>query len=138
MEPLPDAVPTVGAAQLDKPAVQAPVEPEEQETPNEQKEPDETEAPDAPPSDEEAPALPLAEHIICVDPGHCVTPLTGKGYTELVSPLSDERKALYTTGTQGKNMTEEKLNLTVGLKLRDELEALGATIIMTREVSRHA
>ncbi len=79
--------------------------------------------------------LPLEGHIICIDPGHCVTPLTGKGYTELVSPLSDERKTLYNTGTRGKNLTEEKLNLAVGLKLRDALESLGATVVMTREVS---
>lgn len=79
--------------------------------------------------------LPLEEALICIDPGHCVTPLTGKGYTELVSPLSTETKPLYTTGTTGKNITEEKLNLMVSLKLRDYLEELGATVIMTREVS---
>lgn len=79
--------------------------------------------------------LPLEGSIICIDPGHCVTPLTGKGYTELVSPLSNETKPLYTTGTRGKNMTEEQLNLAVGLKLRDYLEDLGAEVIMTREVS---
>lgn len=79
--------------------------------------------------------LPLEGRLICVDPGHCVTPLTGKGYTELVSPLSTEKKGLYTTGTQGAGMTEEKLNLLVGLKLRDTLEELGAEVIMTRDVS---
>lgn len=79
--------------------------------------------------------LPLEGRLICVDPGHCVTPLTGKGYTELVSPLSTEKKGLYTTGTQGVGMTEEKLNLTVGLKLREALEDLGAEVIMTRDVS---
>ncbi len=73
--------------------------------------------------------------VICLDPGHCVTPLSGKGYREPVSPLSDETKPVYTTGTQGKGMTEEKLNLTVGLKLRDALRALGADVVMTREVS---
>ncbi len=79
--------------------------------------------------------LPLADRLICVDPGHCVTPLTGKGYQELVSPLSTETKNLYSTGTQGAGMTEEKLNLTVGLKLRDALEGLGAEVVMTREIS---
>ena len=77
----------------------------------------------------------LAGHIICIDPGHCVTPLIGKGYTGPVSPLSDEVKPLYTTGTRGKNLTEEQLNLMVGIKLRDELKSLGATVLMTREVS---
>lgn len=79
--------------------------------------------------------LPLNGKLICIDPGHCVTPLAGKGYTEQVSPLSKETKPLYSTGTQGKNMTEEQLNLAVGLKLRDYLEDLGAEVIMTREVS---
>ncbi|MBE7005089.1 MAG: hypothetical protein E7425_12590 [Ruminococcaceae bacterium] len=78
---------------------------------------------------------PLTGCVICVDPGHCVTPLAGKGYRDPVSPLSTETKATYTTGTQGKHLTEEKLNLIVGLKLRDRLKALGATVFMTREVS---
>lgn len=84
---------------------------------------------------EDGEPLPLDGRLICIDPGHCVTPLTGKGYTDLVSPLSTETKPLYTAGTTGKNMTEEQLNLTVGLKLRDYLEELGAEVIMTREVS---
>ena len=102
--------------------------------------------PDATPSPTPAPTpsptptptaepLPLTGAVICIDPGHCVTPETGKGHRELVSPLSDETKPLYTTGTQGANMTEEQLNLAVGLQLRDALEALGAQVIMTREVS---
>lgn len=52
-----------------------------------------------------------------------------------MSPLSDETKPLYTTGTRGANMTEEQLNLTVGLQFRDALEELGAEVVMTREVS---
>ena len=79
--------------------------------------------------------LPLTGRLICIDPGHCVTPLTGKGYREQVSPFSKETKPLYTTGTQGAHMTEEKLNLIVGLKLRNRLEELGAEVVMTREVS---
>ena len=79
---------------------------------------------------EDGEPLPLDGRLICIDPGHCVTPLTGKGYTDLVSPLSTETKPLYTAGTTGKNMTEEQLNLTVGLKLRDYLEELGAEVIM--------
>ena len=79
--------------------------------------------------------LPLEGAVICVDPGHCVTPEAGKGHRELVSPLSDETKPLYTTGTSGVNMTEEQLNLMVGLQLRDALEGLGAEVVMPREVS---
>ena len=87
------------------------------------------------PDEDQEPALPLSGRIICLDPGHCVTELAGKGYTGPVSPLSNEQKPLYTEGTHGKNMTEERLNLIVGLKLRDVLEALGAEVLMTREVS---
>ena len=78
--------------------------------------------------------LPLEGAVICVDPGHCVTPESGKGHRELMSPLSDETKPLYTTGTRGANMTEEQLNLTVGLQFRDALEELGAEVVMPREV----
>ncbi len=78
----------------------------------------------------------LSGTLICLDPGHCVTPLTGKGYTELVSPLSQERKGLYSTGTQGKHATEEQVNLQVALALRDRLEELGATVVMTRTESK--
>ena len=79
--------------------------------------------------------LPLAGSIICVDPGHGITPELGKGQKSLVSPLSSETKPRFVTGTAGANMTEEKLVLIVGLKLRDALEALGAEVLMTREVS---
>ena len=79
--------------------------------------------------------LPLSGHIICIDPGHCVTPLIGKGLTAPVSPLSDAQKPLYVSGTEGKHLTEEKLNLIVGLKLRDALKELGADVLMTREIS---
>lgn len=82
--------------------------------------------------------LPLTGRLICLDPGHGVTPLIGKGYVGPVSPLSDETKPLYTAGTEGAHMTEEELNLIVGLKLRDALEALGAEILMTRAVSEIA
>ena len=95
-----------------------------------------TPAPTPSPTPEPTPTPLLLEGaVICVDPGHCVTPETGKGHRELVSPLSDETKPLYTTGTAGANLTEEKLNLSVGLQLRDALEALGAEVVMTREVS---
>ncbi len=77
----------------------------------------------------------LSGTLICLDPGHCVTPLTGKGYTELVSPLSQDRKGLYSTGTRGKHATEEAVNLQVSLALRDRLEELGATVVMTRTES---
>ena len=79
--------------------------------------------------------LPLEGHIICIDPGHGITPDANKGYHEPVSPLSDQTKPRYLSGTHGATMTEEKLNLAVGLKLRNALEVLGAEVVMTREVS---
>lgn len=79
--------------------------------------------------------LPMEGRKICIDPGHCVTPDANKGYREPVSPLSDETKPRYLSGTAGAVMSEEKLNLAVGLKLRDALTALGAEVVMTREVS---
>ena len=88
--------------------------------------------PDTPEPD---PAKPLTGHIICIDPGHCVTPETRTNLQEQVSPLSNETKKAFGGGTAGKTMSEEKLNLTVGFQLRDKLQELGATVVMTREVS---
>lgn len=98
--------------------------------------------PESPPESEpvhepepEPEPLPLEGHIICLDPGHCVTEEAGKGYREPVSPLSDETKPRYLSGTHGATLTEEQLNLRVALKLREALEELGAEVVMTREVS---
>lgn len=108
------------------------VEPEPEVKP--EPEPEPLPEPEPEPEPEEEP-LPLTGHIICLDPGHCVTKEAGKGYREPVSPLSDETKPRYLSGTQGATLTEEKLNLQVALRLRDVLEALGAEVVMTREVS---
>ena len=105
-------------------------------TPSAEPTPTPTPEPTPTPTPEPTPTpLPLEGAVICVDPGHCVTPLTGTGQRELVSPLSDETKYLFGGGTAGANQTEEQLNLAVGLQLRDALEALGAEVVMTREVS---
>ena len=124
---------------------EAPAEPDEDETVVQQEQEDEPAAEPVPESEPEPvpepepepepEPLPLAGRIICIDPGHCVTEEARKGYREPVSPLSDETKPRYLSGTQGATLTEEKLNLIVGLKLRDVLEALGAEVVMTREVS---
>lgn len=79
--------------------------------------------------------LALEGRIICIDPGHSATSKIGKREREPISPLSHETKPRYSAGTRGANLTEEQLNLTVGLQLRDALEALGAQVVMTREVS---
>lgn len=74
----------------------------------------------------------LAGKIICLDPGHCVTSVRRQ---ERISPLSDQTKSAFVGGTSGNGMTEQALNLMVGLKLRDRLQAEGATVIMTRTES---
>ena len=113
-----------------EPEPEAPAEPVPPAKPESQ-----TENETAPPPEPEPEPLPLEGHIICLDPGHCVTEEAGKGYREPVSPLSDETKPRYLSGTRGASLTEEQLNLQVALKLRDALEALGAEVVMTREVS---
>ena len=83
---------------------------------------------------------PLAGVVICVDPGHQDTGLTEK---EPCAPWGPEAnssvnnttmKAKATSGTTGisTNKTEYVINLEIGLKLRDALEALGATVVMSR------
>ena len=127
---------------------ETPVPPPAQEDPGPETEPEaaaeplppakpesQAESEDTPQPEPEPQPLPLEGHIICLDPGHCVTEEAGKGYREPVSPLSDETKPRYLSGTRGASLTEEQLNLQVALKLRDALEALGAEVVMTREVS---
>ncbi len=73
-------------------------------------------------------------HIICIDPGHQTN---GNNEKEPLGPGSSEMKAKVSSGTSG-NTTghpEYKLNLTVSLKLRDELVARGYTVVMTRETN---
>lgn len=60
------------------------------------------------------PEQPLKGFTVVVDPGH-----GGHSY-----------------GTAGGNLPEKRLTLTYGLLLRDQLEALGATVIMTRTDDR--
>ena len=127
---------------------ETPVPPPAQEDPGPETEPEaaaeplppakpesQAESEDTPQPEPETQPLPLEGRIICLDPGHCVTEEAGKGYREPVSPLSDETKPRYLSGTRGASLTEEQLNLQVALKLRDALEALGAEVVMTREVS---
>jgi len=113
-----------------EPEPEAPAEPLPPAKPESQAESEDTPQPEPEPQ-----PLPLEGRIICLDPGHCVTEEAGKGYREPVSPLSDETKPRYLSGTRGASLTEEQLNLQVALKLRDALEALGAEVVMTREVS---
>ncbi len=75
---------------------------------------------------------PLSGIVIGLDPGH---QSKGNNEQEPVAPGSDETKPKVSSGTAGVStgIMEYKVNLNVGLKLRDLLEEQGATVVMTRE-----
>lgn len=70
--------------------------------------------------------------IIVLDPGHSSVV---SGTTEPLGPGSSEMKASDSSGTRGvsSGLTEYELNFMIATQLRDELEARGYTVIMTRE-----
>ncbi len=72
-------------------------------------------------------------YVIMIDPGH---QLEGDSETEPNGPDSTEMKARVTSGTVGveTGVYEYELNLEIALMLRDELEARGYTVLLTREV----
>jgi N-acetylmuramoyl-L-alanine amidase len=76
--------------------------------------------------------LPLSGRKIGLDPGHQAS---ANSEREPVSPNSSETKAKVSSGTQGRftRVAEYVINLQVALKLKGKLEALGATVVMTRE-----
>lgn len=93
--------------------------------------------PEAPAAAEELPVregLPLAGRRIGINPGHQAK---GDYRQERMAPWNKKKKARCTSGTQGKTtrVPEYRVNLQIGLKLRDTLEALGAEVYMTRETS---
>lgn len=71
---------------------------------------------------------------IVIDPGHTAVMAGGQ---EPVGPGASEYKAADTLGTSGAvtGIPEYEFTLTLGLKLRTELEARGYTVVMTRETS---
>lgn len=75
---------------------------------------------------------PLEGYIIGIDPGH---QRKGNSSLEPIAPNSKEKKAKVSSGTQGvyTGVPEYKLNLKVGLLLKEELLNLGAKVVMTRE-----
>ncbi len=72
---------------------------------------------------------------ICIDPGHGKTSRLSAGEKEPVAPGSNEMKAAIAAGTTGvvTGVTEESLNLTVALKLKEALASRGAKPVMVRE-----
>ena len=86
------------------------------------------------PSPEPTEAPPLAGVSIGIDPGHQEH---ANSEREPVAPGSGETKAKVASGTQGvrTGIPEYETNLTISLQLRDALEALGATVYMTRETN---
>lgn len=92
-----------------------------------------TPAPTPTPTPEPTPEPPLLGVIIGIDPGH---QLNYNPNPEPVAPNSAKRKQKTAGGTRGitSGIYEYEVNLDVGLKLRDILEGLGATVYVTHEV----
>lgn len=76
--------------------------------------------------------LSLAGFTLCIDAGHQTV---GNSDLEPIAPGSATLKAQTSTGTCGRatGVPEYKLNLAVSLLLQEELQKLGATVVMTRE-----
>lgn len=72
--------------------------------------------------------------LIAIDPGHQSYEVTGDG-TEPLGPGSEEMKAKYATGTEGKftGVPEYKLTMEISRQLKEELESRGYQVVMTRE-----
>ena len=80
---------------------------------------------------EDESVLPLEDIIVGINPGHQIT----RDFTQLpVAPGSSKTKNAnsgYVIGVKTKN-PEYQVTLDVSLKLKEKLEALGATVVMTR------
>ncbi|MBR6255533.1 MAG: N-acetylmuramoyl-L-alanine amidase [Clostridiales bacterium] len=85
------------------------------------------------PSKKQTPAgsYDLSGMVIVLDPGH---QRKANSEQESVAPWSDETKPKVSAGTSGvaTKRPEYEVVLEIGLKMRDYLESMGATVIMTR------
>ena len=73
----------------------------------------------------------LSGMVIVLDPGH---QKKANSDLESVAPWSDEKKAKVSSGTSGvaTKRPEYEVVLEIALKMRDHLQSMGATVIMTR------
>lgn len=77
---------------------------------------------------------PVTGPLIVLDPGHQAQ---GDDAPEPIGPGAEETKARVSDGTEGvvTGIPEYELNLTVSLLLREELEARGYRVVLTRETN---
>ena len=82
---------------------------------------------------EEGPVVTKKNKVVVIDPGH---QLRGDSTPEPNGPNSSTMKARVTSGTTGvaTRVPEYIMNLSISLKLRDELVKRGYTVYMTRDV----
>ena len=137
-EVVPTMIPVVTAAATSTPTPEPTVantptpEPTVTNTPTPTPSPSPTNTPTPTPSPTPSPTPTEAPLLVVIDPGH-----QGKGNydKEPNGPGSTEMKAKVSSGTQGTStgIPEYKLTLAVSFMLKEELEARGYQVIMTRE-----
>ena len=137
-EVVPTMIPVVTAAATSAPTPEPTVantptpEPTVTNTPTPTPSPSPTNTPTPTPSPTPSPTPTEAPLLVVIDPGH-----QGKGNydKEPNGPGSNEMKAKVSSGTQGTStgIPEYKLTLAVSFMLKEELEARGYQVIMTRE-----
>lgn len=71
----------------------------------------------------------VQQKVICLDPGHGQFT---ENKNENLAPNCDITKPAYKEGTKGSYSVEDTITLAVANKVKEKLEALGATVIMTR------